>query len=338
MNQRKLVGLNKQYAVDGLSLIGICCDHDLLRAKAFMHDEDITWPQYWDGRMWAGKMNMEWGHPRIGCVLIGPDGVVLWLGPVTLLEKEIEYALTANPPTIIDPAELTRASDQLDQVDKALAAKDFAAALTTFAAVPADDSANKTIRRRVTDLQPKLTDAVKQVLGPVDDLIAHRNNLDALSRLHDLNTTLKGTLAAPGIDQRMQSLMADPKTATELAAVKKEKDAETALAGAAKLTDSQHVGELYLRLKSIIADYPDTHAAQRAKSQVAEIEADPKRLALANRQIADVRADALLDLAKSYTDAGRDEPAKQKYQELIRTYPDSPQAQTAGEAITKLNR
>ena len=67
----------KQYGGDRFAIIGINLDSDRKQFEAYMKEEGITWPQYYDGLGWSNKVSRLYGVYAIPhTVLIDQDGVI----------------------------------------------------------------------------------------------------------------------------------------------------------------------------------------------------------------------------------------------------------------------
>jgi hypothetical protein len=330
LQQRRIVELSREHADDGVAMIGICCDRDLTRAQAMAAELGMRWPQYWDGQMWNGRICQEWGCSHLTSVLVAPDGKVLWTGTATLLDKRLNDALIAFPPTMVDPEVLTKANQAMDALEKTL--KDPSAppsaALSEFAQVPPDATKNKPLANRMDAVMPQLTDLVKQALAPADDLIAQHRNLDAVNRLNDLAKDLKGTLAEREITDRLRSLRDDPETKAQMEQAAREQTAQEALTAARRLRDSEQHTAAYQHLKAVVTDYPHTAAAASAAELIAAYEMNAPLMEKIHREINAAKAESMLSIARNYAATKMNDQARQKYRAIMEQFPGTEQAAT----------
>jgi thiol-disulfide isomerase/thioredoxin len=67
----------KKYAGDRFMMVGINLDSNRQAFDAFIKEEGMTWPQYYDGLGWANKISQLYGVYAIPhSVLIDQDGVI----------------------------------------------------------------------------------------------------------------------------------------------------------------------------------------------------------------------------------------------------------------------
>jgi peroxiredoxin len=332
-----LVKLMKDQANDGVAVIGVCLDRDSSKSKAFLEKTGVNWPVWYDGRTALQDVLAKWGHRMFGPVLIGPDGAVLWSGWYAQLDKALDEALVNHPPTVIDPDELAKANALVDAADQSFKDNHDAAALKTLGQVPADATKNKAFAQRISDMQPRIQQAINAVLAPADDLISQHKNLEAVTSLKGLLISFKGTPAEAEINHRLQSLEVDPQTKSQSQSADGEQKAAAALAQARSLRKDQKVGESYETLKQIVTNYAGTPSAEAARKMINSYEADPELMKQVNQQIADEKADGILTLARSYASAGLTDKAKKKFQEVIDQFPNTSQSDTAKKEMDALN-
>jgi peroxiredoxin len=68
----------RKYHDNGFEIIGISLDTDRNKLMNFIEEENMGWPQYFDGLGWSNKLSTRFGIRSIpATLLIGPDGSVI---------------------------------------------------------------------------------------------------------------------------------------------------------------------------------------------------------------------------------------------------------------------
>jgi peroxiredoxin len=336
--ERRLVGIYKQHADDGLAVIGICCDRELPRSQVFIRENGLTWPNYWDGQMWQCRIAQEWGHAHIGSILIGPDGTVLWVGTPMLLDKQVNAALIQHPPTIVDPDTLAKAQAAMEAAEKALKEDDRIGAVAAIASIPDECRKNKSFAQKLASVEPKAQEAGKQLLADVDALVQQKRFIEAADQLRAMDHAFGPAAIGDLVRERLRNLQSDPAARAAFDQVQKEKDAADALAAARKLRDQQQNEQAYLRLKSLVQDYPSTQAAADAQPMLADYEHDTALMQRIKEQSVETKAKSILSVARSYATAKKFDLAREKYQEVIAQFPNTRYADTARQEMTALEK
>jgi hypothetical protein len=86
----------------------------------------------------------------------------------------------------------------------------------------------------------------------------------------------------------------------------------------------------------VAANFAGTPAGDQAKTEVAEYEKDAAFVAKVNNSAAATKAKAAMGLAAGYEKAGRVDLAKQKYQDIIRAFPNTTWAKEAQAALDEI--
>ncbi len=72
-----LIATYKEYHDRGFDIIGISLDKDEAKLKKYLQDNDMTWPQYFDGLGWNNKLAKRFGVRAIPhVVLLNKKGAV----------------------------------------------------------------------------------------------------------------------------------------------------------------------------------------------------------------------------------------------------------------------
>ena len=78
----------------GFEIVGISFDKDKDALEKFVKKEEMTWPQYFDGKMWQNELGQKYGINSIPAMwLVGKDGNLVDMnardGLVAKIEKEL---------------------------------------------------------------------------------------------------------------------------------------------------------------------------------------------------------------------------------------------------------
>jgi thiol-disulfide isomerase/thioredoxin len=333
-----MVAVNQQYSGKGMQLIGVSLDEDPSALTRVIKEKGFTWPMEYEGAGWTGATPQAWGVNSIPqTFIIGPDGVVLWRGHPAALDQPLADAFTNHPPQLVDPKVMTAATAALDAVDAALSAGESAKAAKALASVPTAASADGKIAERVKTATDKLQTAGTADLASVDPLIEAKNYTAAASKLRELLREYEGLAVADQIRQKLSDLQSNPDVKAAIEADRKAKDAADALAIAKKLQANKQDESAYKKFKEIVAVYPGTTAAIEAADAVKSYESNTAFMTALKNKADSSKAQAALSMADSYKAAGRTDLARQKYQDVITRFPNTPWAQTAQQGLDSLN-
>ncbi len=333
-----MVEINKKFSSEGLQILGVSLDSDAQAMMAVAKEKGFEWPQIFGGRVWQSPQSVAWGIESIPATyIVGPDGVILWKGhPGGGLDAAIQKAFKEHPPILVDPKVVAEANVALDRVDSALGGSDFPGAMKLLGKVPAGASKDKKVAARLEEAQKNLGKFADGMLAEVDPLIAARQYPAAVSKLKDLAGKLAGTPAGVAARSKLSALAADPEARKQIDAADRAEKAETALNAAEKLQTDKKDALAYSRFKEIVAQFPGTPAAKTASAALAVYEKDLVFVKNVIGSQNETKAKALLGMADSYKNAGKNEQAKKKYQEVIDQYPGTPQATNAKKAIAEM--
>jgi peroxiredoxin len=75
-----VIAIYNKYHEKGFEIIGISLDRDLDSLKNYLTKNQITWPQYYDGKGWDNMISTRFGIRAIpATVLIDKDGIVRYI-------------------------------------------------------------------------------------------------------------------------------------------------------------------------------------------------------------------------------------------------------------------
>jgi thiol-disulfide isomerase/thioredoxin len=336
-----MVALNQKYAAQGVQMIGISLDADRSAMDGAIKDKGFTWPQYFDGQAWQNKVAQAWGVNSIPqTFLISPQGQVLWRGHPALLDPQLEKALAEHPPQLVDPQTTALANQTLDKVEAATASANYPEAIKLLAQFPPAARADPKIAARAETDGKQLDTAADSMLADADALVAARKYTQAAAKLKALTQSIEGTDEGQKAQDSLNKLRAIPAASAALAAAAREDAANAALQTAQKLQAAKRDRQAYISFKSVARQYPGTDAAATATDAIKAYDADPafaKQQAAATAADRSAQARSALSMAMNYLNAGLSDKAKDKFQDVIDRFPNTPEADTAKDQLAKLS-
>jgi lipopolysaccharide biosynthesis regulator YciM len=204
--------------------------------------------------------------------------------------------------------------------------------------LPKEAEQDVKVAQRLQDMQSKLQAFAEQALVETDALVEKKDFGAAAERLGELSRGLSGLPVGAQATARLVALKKNPEAAAQIAAQQKAAHGAEALAAARQLQADKKDEQAYLRFKEVAQAFGDTPSGVQAAQAVAEYEKDPAFVKRARGKATEGKARAALSMADNYRNAGRTDRARQKYQELIKQYPDSESAETARQDLAKLDK
>ena len=93
-----VVATYKRFHDKGFEILGISLDQDEDALKAFTTQNEMTWPQYFDGQGWDNKISKDFGIQSIPTMwLVGKDGKIITTNAREDLAGQVKKALEAKP-------------------------------------------------------------------------------------------------------------------------------------------------------------------------------------------------------------------------------------------------
>ena len=336
----EMVDIHKQYHDKGLQMVGISLDDDRAALQRVVKEKGFAWPHYFDGKGWDNPIWKQYGERGIPfTLLVGPDGTILWKGhPGNGLKKEIDKAFKEHPPQLVDPKTLAKAREQLDEIEQRNKSGETAAALKLLAKVPEEARADKDIAARLDKLAGAVGAEADKMLAEVDPLVEKGDYVQAVAKLKDVSRALSGTPVAVKARRKLNDLMGKPEVREKVESCEKAARAEEALAAAKELQKQKKDEAAYARYKSVARDFPDTDAATTASAIIKRYEDDPTFAKKVIEKETGAKAKAALSMARSYRTARRLDQARQKYESIIKEFPNTAWAQTARQELSSLGK
>jgi len=319
---------------EGLEIIGVSQDRNASDMKNVTDAKQMNWPSFVDD---GGQIKDQFGVNGIPHVfIIAPDGVVLWRGHPAGMDGPLAAAFAEHPPVLVDPTTLKSANDSLDKIDASLESGDTGSAIRFMAKVPKEAKVDKMFAKRLEETQKKVTEAAEAMLREVDPLIDAKQYPQAIAKLQDLIKALSGTPVAAKARAKLNELTSLPEVKAELKVAERQKQADDALAGARQLQSGKQDEPAYDAFRKIAADFKDLPAGDDAAAEVKKYEGNASFMARYNSKNVTAKAKSLMSLADNYRKAGNKAKAKEKYQEVIKQFPDTEFAREAKKIVASL--
>src|SRR2546421_4360503 len=339
-----MVSLNEQYQSKGVRLLGISLDSNRSTMIKTAKEKGFTWPQYFDGKVWKNDIGVEWGVGSIpSTFIIGPDGEVLWKGPLAEIDKVLEKTLKDHPPRLLDPKALAEATAALDKTESAIKSGDFAAASKLFAKIPSGTKSESTLVERFESIEKQINDYTTKLMDSAEKQVDLKEYASAIAKLRAVSRLVDLPIAAEA-SKRLNTILTIPEAKAQFdAADRAEKERERvarsndALTAAQKLQAAKKDDQAYAQFKNILSSFASTPAAASAAEEIAKYEKDPAFVKHVTGAAVDSKAKSILSVADSYKASGNTDLAWQKYQSVIDQFPGTAYAETAKKELKDLN-
>ncbi|MEM6314320.1 MAG: tetratricopeptide repeat protein [Planctomycetota bacterium] len=332
----ELLRVMRQYGQHGLALVSVSVDNNQAAVVGFADTFKADWPIEYSnlGRMSATRTNWE---PPLApwVVVVGADGIVEYAGSIATLEPAVVAALGKagiEGFEVMTPEGLAK---ELEAVTADFDARRFGAAIRRLTAIPVSAVEAGTPQ---ADTYAALVERARQfgdaAFAEADAMITDGDYLGALDHLERIATELADTGFDTQARERIEALKRDPAAKAALAEVERRDRAAKALEMAQMLEDRGQPAAALARYRSIARLFAGLPEAAAAEEAIERLAAD-----LPKRDDGDElkRAETIYRLAESYRAAGRDERAREKYEEVIDKYPDTFWARKSREALAELD-
>jgi thiol-disulfide isomerase/thioredoxin len=91
-----VVATYKKYHDKGFEVLGISLDQDEDAMRTFTQQNEMTWPQFFDGKGWDNKIASDFGIQSIPTMwLVGKDGKIITVNARDDLSGQVAQALAA---------------------------------------------------------------------------------------------------------------------------------------------------------------------------------------------------------------------------------------------------
>lgn len=335
--------IEHRYGPKGLLVLGINLDanpDDMHKAE---HAHHFDWPEHFDGKQLASPLAVNWQVATLPqTFLISPDGRLLFqaTGPSKDLDAAIDRALLQTPPTIVDARTMQAADHSLKTAEILFGNDKPELAMAALAAIPPPARSDPDFSIRFDSLAAQLEPTAAPAMDKATQAIDDERYPDAANALVRITAALAPTPTGKRAAAMLADLQnnADAKSAVESA--QRELKAQSALAVAAALAADKNDLDAYAAYQSVTQQFPSTQAAQQAAAAIARYDADPafaKTKAAADLAQRQAEADKILSLGENYAAANHPDQAREKFNQVISDYPNTPAATQAAADLQKLS-
>ena len=331
--------LNKEWRPRGVIIVGITDESKRLITK-FMKSTPMEYP------VATGSDFDTFGVESLPyAVVINPEGIVTWRGnPLHgALDRAIEITFKQTPPVLVSARKLKRLQRSLETAEKQIERQQYAHAFE--------------VSEQITELLPETHDLYaraelmrKQVLDVGTEQLAHARSLieseqytDAVRQLTRMQQTFKRSTIAEQAATEVDKLRAKPEIAAAIdkaraqeAAQAAEEHASKALRAAEQLIAKEVYGAAYKKLTAIAKTYPESKSGKTAASRAEELKANPEIALIINDEAARKDCRGWLKMATNFRNHKRPDKAREYYERIIETYPDSSFATKARQELATL--
>lgn len=317
-----IVQAHEKYKDRGVQVIGISLDRDRNRMVQVCQQQNMDWPQYFDGRGWENRVANQWGVRSIPRqFLLSPDGEVIWAGSPAQVGAAIEQALKDHPPRIVDSPEareaVTEALNQLSGMMIAVQRGEHAAFFEQFGAFELEQAVlrHPEVDRAARRLANTIKYRVAQQAGYVQ---ARQDHAETAEKLDAFIEQLAHALPARAAEDR-------PAIHPRII--------ETRLRQAREAREQGDHVAAYEHCEWLAERVADTDEGREALRMLGEYEKDEAFMATLKKQRDEANARGMLTLARNYLNANQVELARETYNKIIEQYPDTEAAKEAREAL-----
>lgn len=269
--------LHNKYKDQGLVILGIS-DESASTVKPFIGQMNMEYLVMAEG----GQNNQTYGVRGIPhAVLVDPNGIVQFIGhPMNGLDKAIEKVLKDTPPTRQLGGGPEYNARVIERINKALSAGNTKEAITQYNRLDTDSL-------HEGEGHSEQVEAIKSMLEPIGQLEYDR----AIASINKGEVT-EGLVVLRRVADEFEGLEIAKKASTKLQALEKddnilkaqrneriERLAENRMKRTMKFVERGEHAKAYLRLKMTVEKYPDTAAAEEAKTMMAEYEKNAEVMA-----------------------------------------------------------
>lgn len=322
----------------GVYIVGVT-DSERKKVDKFIKDEKVFFP------VACGSKSMEeykiTSYPR--AVVIDPEGKIAWSGwPGVQLSdnnpmiKAIEKVLEDTPPSRTHPEEAVLTERRLGLARQSLRDGSTREAYEAAKKAIEHTIVGDPLRSKCQDMLDLIESLGRDMLAQSQEAVDDKRFEDAVTLLRQVRRDFIGLEVARTARKRLDGLK---KRYPEVAAiVEKNNDsaqAELQLAGALEDFRSRSFGDAFVALERIVSDYPESEAAEKARTVIARTEKVEGIMGYVHDHKASREANSLLAQGRAFEAGGRINRAKELYREVLEKFDDTIYAD---EAVRRLQR
>ncbi len=249
------------------------------------------------------------------------------------LEDRLQAQLQKTPPRGADPESLKK---RLKQAQTLLDGNDVGRAFTIARDINGIADKESSLADNVKKLMDKATEEAKKLLSEAKKNAEAKEYDKAFKVLADLSVRFENTDLQKDVEVELSRLLGDRDLKPRVQRAKDNAKGELLNDEAADLAEVDRYIEAIERYRDVTEKYPDTEAAKKAEAAMDKLNSDPKvKVEITKRSEAD-EADRWLDLGDRYRRAKLYAQARDYYEKVISTHPDSRAAGKAKERLSDL--
>jgi TolA-binding protein/peroxiredoxin len=329
--------LNSQYGrSQGVFIIGLT-DADRERVEEMLKDQKVYFPVGVKSETYEEYEITSF--PRV--VVIDANGKISWTGwPGSggdALVKACEEAVEQAPPTKTHPEDAVIVNRELRKARDALRADDYRDAFA--AAVQAHERAltGDPLKARCQDMIELIEALGRDQLAQARRSAEERDFDAAVRMLREVRRSFRGMDVA----QQARRTLADLKRKHDEVVDILEREnraalAENALAEALDEFREREFGLAMERLRTLVEEYPQTPAADKARTVIARAEENEGLMGHVRDYEASKTCDPLMAQARAFEKVGRYARARALYRQIIDDFGDTIYADLAAEQLARL--
>ena len=331
--------LNKEWKPRGVFIVGITDESKQLITK-FMKSTTIEYP------LATGSDFETFDVESLPyAVVIDPEGIVAWRGnPLQgALDRAIEETFKETPPTSVNARKLRKLKRSLATAEKQIERQQYGQALAVCEEIIELLPNTHALYANAELMRKQMVDTGDEQVAQAQSLIESRQYVEAARQLNRIRQTFRDTNIAEQAIAVVDNLRADPEIAAVLDAAQaeeasqaKEKKASQALYAAEQLLAKEAYGAAYKRLTAITKSYPESEAGKKAAKKAEQLIADPDIALIISDDKARQNCRGWLKMAGNFRNANRPDKAREYYERIIETYPESSFAAKAHRELTTL--
>jgi tetratricopeptide (TPR) repeat protein len=318
----------------GVMVLGVT-EAEKEQAESMLREQKVSFPVLLGSKSYEDYRISSF--PR--AVIINADGKVVFTGhPASEDFAKAFVATLEDPePSKTHPLEVPKVKKLLDESRDAIRSGEFRTAIKD-----AKDAAEKAVRgdELLTDAD-NLLDLITAIgedrLADVDTQVEAGKFSDAVRSLRSLSRDFRGLEIAQTARDRIDTLrQLHPEIENLMADEDAEEESRLALFEAQQLIRKRRFGEAYVALEAIVDEYGETESADAAERTCKRMEQHEPIMAIVRDHVAKRDCENWLSLARNFARQKRNDKAREMYERILDTYPQTSYADTATRELGRL--
>jgi len=268
--------------------------------------------------------------------LVGPEGRIIWSGPVDRVEATLERHYRNMTPDGLSPERAEALQKMLDRANSSLKQKRFFEAAGCALIVARSAPKSHPLHERAEALLAKLRQHAGSQLARARDLLRQGKYAEAYDLLSEVAEQFFETREGSEALELLQKVRNDERAWSVVMLHRDEQAAERAMDLAGKARAEGHLTEALRCYRIVTEVYPHTNVAQQARAAIRKLQSDPKTAAALAEQRAWPDAAVLQALARRYAQLGRYDLARRYYERIGAAYPGTTYAIDARKALATM--